>query len=76
MVTGGASAVYGSDAMAGVVNFIMKRDFEGIQIDGQFGEYMHSNDNGYVHERRPLPEPAFRWCPATPPTGAARISAF
>ena len=33
VVTGGASAVYGSDAVAGVVNFIMKKDFEGIQLD-------------------------------------------
>jgi iron complex outermembrane receptor protein len=34
VVTGGASAVYGSDAIAGVVNFILKKNFEGIQIDG------------------------------------------
>ncbi len=33
IVTGGASAVYGSDAVAGVVNFILKKDFEGIQLD-------------------------------------------
>ena len=33
VVTGGASAVYGSDAVAGVVNFILKDDFEGIQLD-------------------------------------------
>jgi outer membrane receptor protein involved in Fe transport len=32
VVTGGASAVYGSDAMAGVVNFILKDDFEGAEI--------------------------------------------
>ena len=32
IVTGGNSAVYGSDAIAGVVNFILKRDFEGAQI--------------------------------------------
>lgn len=32
IVTGGASAVYGSDAVAGVVNFILKDDFEGIEI--------------------------------------------
>lgn len=37
VVTGGASAVYGSDAMAGVVNFIMKRDFEGVQVSSQYG---------------------------------------
>jgi len=35
VVTGGASATYGSDAIAGVINFIMKRNFEGIQFDGQ-----------------------------------------
>src|SRR6266404_2851922 len=35
VVTGGASAAYGSDAIAGVVNFIMKRNFEGVQIDAQ-----------------------------------------
>ncbi|GAA0621311.1 TonB-dependent receptor [Brevundimonas kwangchunensis] len=44
VLTGGASAVYGSDAVAGVVNFIMKRDFEGIQIDAQYGFYQHTND--------------------------------
>lgn len=37
VVTGGASAVYGSDAIAGVVNFILKDDFEGIEIDTQYG---------------------------------------
>ncbi|MFC4294538.1 TonB-dependent receptor domain-containing protein [Novosphingobium tardum] len=37
VVTGGASAVYGSDAIAGVVNFILKDDFEGIQLRGQAG---------------------------------------
>ncbi|GJL90979.1 TonB-dependent receptor domain-containing protein [Hyphococcus sp.] len=33
VLTGGASAIYGSDAVAGVVNFILKDDFEGIQLD-------------------------------------------
>jgi outer membrane receptor protein involved in Fe transport len=33
VVTGGASAVYGSDAIAGVINFILKDDFEGVQLD-------------------------------------------
>ena len=33
VVTGGASAIYGSDAVAGVVNFVLKDDFEGIQLD-------------------------------------------
>ena len=43
VVTGGASAVYGSDAVAGVVNFILRKDFEGIEIDGQYGFNQHSN---------------------------------
>src|SRR5688572_16168202 len=46
VLTGGASAVYGSDAIAGVVNFIMKKDFEGIQVDAQYSLYQHNNDFG------------------------------
>ena len=38
VVTGGASAVYGSDAIGGVVNFKLKRDFEGVAIDSGFGQ--------------------------------------
>lgn len=37
IVTGGNSAVYGSDAIAGVVNFVLKRNFEGLQIRGNAG---------------------------------------
>lgn len=37
ILTGGASAVYGSDAVAGVVNIVTKQDFEGIEMNGQFG---------------------------------------
>lgn len=36
IVKDGASALYGSDAMAGVVNFITKRDFEGFDLQGEF----------------------------------------
>jgi outer membrane receptor protein involved in Fe transport len=36
VVTGGASAVYGSDALAGVVNFQMVDDFEGVEIGGLY----------------------------------------
>ncbi|MDT0593310.1 TonB-dependent receptor domain-containing protein [Glaciecola petra] len=35
VTTGGASAIYGADAVTGVVNFILKDDFEGIQVDAQ-----------------------------------------
>ncbi|MEN5145161.1 TonB-dependent receptor domain-containing protein [Brevundimonas diminuta] len=36
-VTGGSSAVYGADAVAGVVNFITKQDFDGIAVQSQYG---------------------------------------
>lgn len=48
VLTGGASATYGSDAIAGVVNFIMKRDFEGLQVDANFGVYQHEQQNEFV----------------------------
>ncbi|RPI63964.1 MAG: hypothetical protein EHM50_01435, partial [Lysobacterales bacterium] len=48
VITGGASSVYGADAVAGVVNFILKRDFEGIDFDLQHG----SMQNGEGAETR------------------------
>jgi outer membrane receptor protein involved in Fe transport len=42
VLTGGASATYGSDAVAGVVNFILKDHIQGIQIDAQYGAAEHS----------------------------------
>ncbi len=42
VVTGGNSAIYGSDAIAGVVNFILKDDFEGLQLRG----HTSINDEG------------------------------
>jgi outer membrane cobalamin receptor len=48
VLTGGASTVYGSDAEAGVVNFIMRKDFEGVELDGQWDVYEADNSNpGY-----------------------------
>jgi len=44
-ITGGASAVYGSDAIAGVVNFKLKKNFEGLVIDAQLGS-TDENDAG------------------------------
>jgi len=37
VVTGGNSAIYGSDAIAGVINFVLRRDFDGLQIRGNAG---------------------------------------
>ena len=44
VLTGGASAVYGSDAIAGVVNFIMNDHFEGVQVQW--------NANGFNHQQQ------------------------
>jgi len=41
--TGGASAIYGSDAIAGVVNVILKKDFQGLQFDSSYKQ-TDSND--------------------------------
>ena len=45
VLTGGSSVTYGSDAVAGVINFIMIDDFEGIKLDYQFSQHQHDNDN-------------------------------
>jgi outer membrane receptor protein involved in Fe transport len=45
VVTGGASAVYGADAVAGVVNFITKKDFEGIEFEVTSGFNYHDNSS-------------------------------
>ena len=65
VVTGGASAAYGSDAIAGVVNFIMKRNFEGFQVDGQLGENWHDNNDTFVQD-------LVQQFGYTPPTGTAK----
>jgi iron complex outermembrane recepter protein len=49
VLTGGASAVYGSDAIGGVVNFIMRKDFQGVEFDGTYSGNWH--DNGDPFER-------------------------
>jgi iron complex outermembrane recepter protein len=48
VLTGGASATYGADAVAGVVNFIMVKNFEGVRIDSQYSGYEHDNHEGEI----------------------------
>jgi outer membrane receptor protein involved in Fe transport len=50
IVTGGASAVYGSDAIAGVANFILRDDFEGFEIDGLYGFNQSNNNSGFAED--------------------------
>ena len=37
IISGGASSTYGADAVAGVTNFILKKNFQGLELDGQIG---------------------------------------
>ena len=63
VLTGGASAVYGSDAVAGVVNFIMKDNFEGVQLDANYSSYFHNqgNDVADIVSARGFPVPGNRF---------------
>jgi outer membrane receptor protein involved in Fe transport len=48
VLTGGASSVYGADAVAGVVNFIMDTSFEGVRFDGNWSTWQHNQDDPSV----------------------------
>lgn len=50
VVTGGASAVYGSDAVAGVVNFILDKKLDGVRVSAQYGSAWHENDQKYPRQ--------------------------
>ena len=47
VLTGGASATYGADAVAGVVNFIMRR-VDGVELSFGVSGYQHDNDSKYI----------------------------
>jgi len=47
VLTGGASAIYGSDAVTGVVNYVLKRNFSGLTIDAQAGVSDRGDGAGY-----------------------------
>ena len=48
IITGGASSVYGADAVSGVLNFKLRRDFEGVEIDANYGMI---NQDGQANRR-------------------------
>lgn len=50
VLTGGASSTYGSDAVAGVVNFIIDDEFEGFKAGVTHSFYQHTNDNGELRD--------------------------
>lgn len=45
VLTGGASSVYGADAVSGVVNFQLNSHFEGLKVEANYGMYQHHQDN-------------------------------
>ncbi|HUO96959.1 MAG TPA: TonB-dependent receptor [Steroidobacteraceae bacterium] len=45
VLTGGASAVYGADAVAGVVNFVLNTKYQGVKLDANYSFYNHKNDS-------------------------------
>lgn len=47
VVTGGASAVYGSDAMSGAVNFILRKGFEGVEMDFGYSDTQEGGEDTY-----------------------------
>ncbi len=64
VLTGGASATYGSDAVAGVINFVMKQNFEGLQVTGQWGVDQHSQHNSFMDSllaQAGDPKPGDKW---------------
>src|SRR5262249_30608997 len=63
VLTGGASATYGSDAVAGVVNFIFKDHVQGVQVEGQYGFAQHTQQNSYIQGQAAA-------VGITPPTGS------
>ena len=44
-ITGGAAATYGSDAVSGVVNFKLRKNFQGLEIDAQYGQTIQYGDD-------------------------------
>ena len=47
IISGGGSAVYGSDAIAGVVNFRLRNNFQGLELDAQYGQTEREDGQSY-----------------------------
>ncbi|GLR13563.1 TonB-dependent receptor [Chitinimonas prasina] len=51
IITGGASAIYGADAVAGVINIITRKNFQGVEVNASYGETSegdNKNPSGYI----------------------------
>lgn len=51
IITGGASSVYGADAVSGVLNYVLRKDFEGIEVDASLGQIAEARDDSPLSRR-------------------------
>jgi iron complex outermembrane recepter protein len=75
VLTGGASATYGADAVAGVVNFKLNDHFEGVKIVADGGVYQHDNNN-ISGVQDAITAAGFQQAPSSVWPGAQRSIAF
>ncbi len=75
ILTGGASSVYGADAVAGVVNFKLNDHFEGVKLVADAGIYQHHNDNPDGVQQA-IAASNFQQAPSSVNTGAQKAMAF
>jgi iron complex outermembrane recepter protein len=75
ILTGGASSVYGADAVAGVVNFKINDHFEGVKLVADAGIYQHHNDNPDGVQQA-IATSGFQEAPSSVWTGGQKSLAF
>jgi iron complex outermembrane receptor protein len=75
VLTGGASSVYGADAVAGVVNFKLNDHFEGVKLVADGGIYQHHNDNPDGVQQA-IAASNYQQAPSSVNTGAQKALAF
>ncbi len=75
ILTGGASSVYGADAVAGVVNFKLMDNFQGVRLVGDIGGYQNNNPD-IDGVREAVANAGFTQAPSSVWTGAQRSLAF
>ena len=75
ILTGGASSVYGADAVAGVVNFKLNDHFEGVKLVADAGIFQHHNDNPDGVQQA-IAASGFQQAPSNVDTGAQKGLAF
>jgi iron complex outermembrane recepter protein len=75
VLTGGASSVYGADAVAGVVNFKLNDHFEGVKLVADGGIYQHRNDNPDGVQQA-IASSGFQQAPSSVTPGAQKSLAF